>query len=179
MLLPQHRLLSLALSISCRGMKPMYGLLSPIFAPKVNTAGRERLHTAGDAAVTAGEAHQLAVQFYTRLALYLCWLCTDASGPPFGTATPTQSICTSQVLKNFFELWFWDSKPNLVRRLMRLLLTRQLLQSMHPCGRTYGEVSHPSALQGALHALLQPCYTAPGQFCTTTARTCRKAAEAC
>jgi hypothetical protein len=45
-----------------------------------------------------------------------------------------------QVLKNFFELWFWDSKPNLVRRLMRLLLTRQLLQLVHPCGRTYGEV---------------------------------------
>jgi hypothetical protein len=35
LLLPQHRLLSLALSITCRGMKPMYGLLGPIFAPKV------------------------------------------------------------------------------------------------------------------------------------------------
>lgn len=46
----------------------------------------------------------------------------------------------AQVLKNFFELWFWDSKPNLVRRLMRLLLTRQLMESLHPCGQTYGEV---------------------------------------
>lgn len=45
-----------------------------------------------------------------------------------------------QVLKNFFALWFWDSKPNLVRRLMRLLLTRQLMESMHPCGETYGQV---------------------------------------
>jgi hypothetical protein len=36
LLLPQHRLLSLALSITCRGMMPMYGLLSPVFKPKVN-----------------------------------------------------------------------------------------------------------------------------------------------
>lgn len=35
LLLPQHRLLSLALSITCRGMMPMYGLLSPVFKPKV------------------------------------------------------------------------------------------------------------------------------------------------
>lgn len=35
LLIPQHRLLSLSLSITCRGMKPLYGLLSPIFVPKV------------------------------------------------------------------------------------------------------------------------------------------------
>jgi len=45
-----------------------------------------------------------------------------------------------QVIKNFFELWYWDTKPNLVRRLMRLLLTRQLMDAMHPCGQTYGQV---------------------------------------
>lgn len=49
-------------------------------------------------------------------------------------------LCCLQVLKRFFELWFWDTKPNLVRRLMRLLLTRQFMQSMHPCGQTYEEV---------------------------------------
>lgn len=49
-------------------------------------------------------------------------------------------IPCQQVLKNFFELWFWDSKPSLVRRLMRLLLTRHLMDSLHPCGQTYGEV---------------------------------------
>jgi hypothetical protein len=36
LLLPQHRLLSLSLSITCRGMRPMYGLLSPIFTPQVS-----------------------------------------------------------------------------------------------------------------------------------------------
>jgi hypothetical protein len=57
--------------------------------------------------------------------------------------TAAQALCLPvvlQVLKNFFALWFWDSKPNLVRRLMRLLLTRQLVESMHPCGETYGQV---------------------------------------
>jgi hypothetical protein len=59
------------------------------------------------------------------------------------TYTAAQAQCLPvvlQVLKNVFELWFWDSKPNLVRRLMRLLLTRQLKESMHPCGETYGQV---------------------------------------
>lgn len=36
LLLPQHRLLSLSLSITCRGMKPMYGLLSPVFTPQAS-----------------------------------------------------------------------------------------------------------------------------------------------
>lgn len=54
-----------------------------------------------------------------------------------------------QVIKHFFELWYWDSKPNLVRRLMRLLLTRQLMDAVHPCGQTYGQVGVVSQLKGA------------------------------
>lgn len=62
-----------------------------------------------------------------------------------------------QVLKTWFELWFWDSKPNLVRRLMRLLLTRQLVESLHPCGETYGQVGGQSTAVGCAWHLYQDC----------------------
>jgi hypothetical protein len=39
LLIPQRRLLSLTLSITCRGMQPIYGLLGPILTPQVG-AGR-------------------------------------------------------------------------------------------------------------------------------------------
>lgn len=35
LLIPQHRLLSLSLSITCRGMQPAHGLLGPLLTPKV------------------------------------------------------------------------------------------------------------------------------------------------
>lgn len=35
LLLPQGRLLSLMLGVTCRGLKPLGGLLAPLFAPQV------------------------------------------------------------------------------------------------------------------------------------------------
>jgi hypothetical protein len=45
-----------------------------------------------------------------------------------------------QLLKPLLQAWYWDSKPALVRRLMRLVLDRGMLDSMHPCGEKYEEV---------------------------------------
>jgi hypothetical protein len=35
LLIPQQRLLSLALAITCRGMQPAWGLLGPLLRPRV------------------------------------------------------------------------------------------------------------------------------------------------
>jgi hypothetical protein len=35
LLIPRHRLLSLALAVTCRGMQPAWGLLGPLLRPKV------------------------------------------------------------------------------------------------------------------------------------------------
>jgi hypothetical protein len=81
LLIPQRRLLSLALAITCRGMQPAWGLLAPVLSPRV--------------------------------------------------------------ILRFLQAWFGlaASRSALVRRLMRLLLTRELLASRHPVtGETYEEV---------------------------------------
>jgi hypothetical protein len=46
-----------------------------------------------------------------------------------------------QLLRPLLQAWYWDSKPALVRRLMRLVLDRIMLDSVHPSGEKYEEVS--------------------------------------
>ncbi|WIA42141.1 hypothetical protein OEZ86_009410 [Tetradesmus obliquus] len=78
LLLPQGRLVSLGLAVTCRGLQPLGGLLGPLIKP--------------------------------------------------------------QLLRPLLQAWYWDSKPALVRRLMRLVLDRGLLDSVHPSGEKYEEV---------------------------------------
>jgi hypothetical protein len=47
-----------------------------------------------------------------------------------------------QLLKPLLQAWYWDSKPALVRRLMRLVLDRGMLDSLHPCGEKFEEVCY-------------------------------------
>lgn len=52
------------------------------------------------------------------------------------------SLLLLQLLKPLLQAWYWDSKPALVRRLMRLVLDRGMLDSLHPCGEKYEEVRY-------------------------------------
>jgi hypothetical protein len=54
LLLPQGRLLSLGLTVTCRGLKPLGGLLSPFFIPQV------------------GEL-LLACRLHCFASMFLCW----------------------------------------------------------------------------------------------------------
>eukprot|EP00879_Flechtneria_rotunda_P010954 GHRR01011446.1.p1 GENE.GHRR01011446.1~~GHRR01011446.1.p1 ORF type:complete len:293 (+),score=75.31 GHRR01011446.1:1289-2167(+) len=45
-----------------------------------------------------------------------------------------------QIIKAVLQVWYWDSRPSLVRRLMRMLLSRNLLDMRHPSGETYQQV---------------------------------------
>jgi hypothetical protein len=158
LLLPQHRLLSLSLSITCRGMQPMHGLLSPILTPTVRQTCcccccwllGCLLHTMLPGSLVIGLTGnspgnaQKSVQTWSIAEASQCLpgAHPTSQGHTHWLLAPHFWACcvTVQVIKNFFELWFWDSKPKLVRRLMRLLLTRQLMESLHPAGETYGNV---------------------------------------
>lgn len=49
-------------------------------------------------------------------------------------------LAFAQILKPVLQAWYWDSRPNLVRRLMRLVLSRNVLDRLHPSGQTYEQV---------------------------------------
>lgn len=52
-----------------------------------------------------------------------------------------------QVLKLILQTWYWDNRPSIVRRLMRLVLSRNLLDMIHPSGETYEAVYYREWLE--------------------------------
>lgn len=48
MLLPHNRLVSLGLAVTCRGLKPLGGLLGPIFTPQASSRCQLAAEGAGD-----------------------------------------------------------------------------------------------------------------------------------